>query len=181
MNFPALSLHHPYVSQRVLTVGLGVTLLFLTSQLCIPLKPVPITLQTFGVMVVGSVMSRKEAFWTMIMYLGLGAVGFPMFASYHSGIPYMLGPTGGYLVGFFVAVMLMVWLREVMDTRLVWVKLLVVALGTVTLYAFGVLWLSHFVGSNQAVQLGVVPFIIPGCFKILLLASVLHCTDSTAH
>lgn len=180
MNSQALSLFQPYVSQRFLTVGLGVALLFLTSQLCIPLKPVPITLQTFGVMVVGSVFGRKEAWGTIILYLGLGALGFPMFASYHSGIPYMLGPTGGYLAGFFVAIILMVWLRGIVDMRLAWAKLLIVALGTVTIYAFGMLWLSRFVGSTQAMQLGVVPFIIPGCFKIFLLAAVLQYADPEA-
>ena len=84
----------------ILTV-MGIGLMFLCSQYSIPIQPVPITLSMLGVLLIGLTYTPKQAAYTMGGWILLGAMGFPMFAGFKSGIPALLGPTGGYIVGFF--------------------------------------------------------------------------------
>jgi len=163
---PAVS---AYVKE-VIYVLWGVFLLFLTSQITIPLEPVPITLQTFGVTLIALTFTRKAAIQSILTYLGLGALGVPVFANFRAGVPVFLGTTGGYLFGFLAAVVVMTSIKKYFDNE----KFLHIALncllGTVIIYIFGVAWLTRFVGFEKALSLGFVPFIIPGIVKILLLA-----------
>ncbi len=148
----------------------GTFLLCLTVQISIPLEPVPITLGTFGVMLVALTMERKPAIQSILLYLTLGAMGAPVFANFRSGISVFLGTTGGYLVGYLLAIVTMSNLRKYLSNDNFFLMALNCLIGTVLIYVFGLLHLSHFVGFQQAIVVGFIPFILPGIFKILLLS-----------
>ncbi|MCS6774751.1 MAG: biotin transporter BioY, partial [Thermoflexales bacterium] len=104
----------PQVSvwREVLVVLLGSWLVALLAQVTIPLQPVPITGQTFGVLLVGAALGARRGAMAMLVYLAQGLLGLPFFAGGASGIGRLLGPTGGYLVGFVFAAALVGWLSE---------------------------------------------------------------------
>src|SRR5437660_1344422 len=91
---------------------IGVSLLFLCAEVSIPLKPVPITLQTVPVLLIGLYYSRKAAIKTMLAYLSLGTLGLPIFANFSGGIHTLINVTAGYRIGFLVAVVAMTTARE---------------------------------------------------------------------
>lgn len=159
--------------QELLTILGGVVLLFASSQIDIPLKPVPITLHTVAVMLIGLTYSPKLAAQSLLLWLGLGAIGAPMFSGFHGGLPYMCGPTGGYLVGFLVSATLMAYLKEKLALNSVLSNTALCLVGTILVYSLGVLWLSSLIGFESALIHGVYPFILPGIIKIALLCTAL--------
>lgn len=146
----------------------------LTAQVKLPWWPVPFTLQTLGVLLTGAVLGSRRGASALGLYLAEGAVGLPVFQGGASGVPYMLGPTGGYLIGFVVAAALVGALAERgWDRRLVLAALAMV-LGNVVIYVFGVAWLAVVLHSVQkAVQGGLVPFLLGDLAKIAMAAVVL--------
>lgn len=153
---------------------MGVLGVSLMSQITIPLNPVPITLQTVAVLLIGLTYSRKEAFLTLGAYLVLGAMGLPIFANYSGGILKILSPVGGYYVGFLVAVVAMAYVREKIAKDSIVSDIGLSLLGSVILYTCGVAWLSNFIGLVPAFMGGVVPFMLPGLFKSALLGGILR-------
>jgi biotin transport system substrate-specific component len=163
-----------YRSSTVTQVLMGVLGLSLMSQITIPLNPVPITLQTVAVLLIGLVYRRKEAFLTMASYLALGSVGLPIFANYSGGIAKLLSPVGGYYVGFMLAVVIMAYVREKISKDTLVSDIGLSFLGSAILYTLGVAWLAYFIGFVPALMGGVVPFILPGLVKSVLLGGILR-------
>lgn len=161
-------------SNQLFFVLSGVFLLFLTTQISIPLEPVPITLQTVGVMLIGLTFERKAAIQSVLAYLGLGALGAPVFANFKAGYLAFLSPTGGYLLGFLAAVFVMTTVRQYFKKENFWSDTLICLLGTATIFVFGLSWLCHFMSVSKAIQSGFVPFIIPGLIKIILLTATVR-------
>jgi biotin transport system substrate-specific component len=144
----------------------------LTAQVEIPLWPVPLTLQTLGVLFTGAVLGGRRGALALLLYLTEGAAGLPVFAGGASGVAYMLGPTGGYLVGFVIAAGVVGWLAERgWDRRLVWTVLAMVA-GNVAIYALGVAWLAVFLGDLQAALVNGVLIFIPGDLVKIAVAAL---------
>ncbi len=139
----------------------------LTAQVEIPLWPVPLTLQTLGVLFTGAVLGSRRGALALLLYLAEGAVGLPVFAGGASSVEYMLGPTGGYLVGFVVAAGVVGWLAERgWDRRRVWTAVAMV-LGNVVIYVFGVAWLAVFLGDlGGALVQGMLLFVVGDLIKI---------------
>jgi len=162
--------------ERIISVSLGVTILCLFSQMQIPIKPVPISSATIAVMLLGLLFASKDALFSCLLYISLGACGLPVFAGYNSGVPYLLGPTGGYLLGYAVASYSMSYLREKINRTSFVYTLLYCSIGNVCLYSCGLLWLMTFMrmSFHQAANVGILPFIIPGCIKIIALATLLR-------
>ncbi len=152
----------------------GAGLLFLTSQISIPLQPVPITLQTVGVMLIGLMFERSHAIKAVLTYLGMGAVGVPVFANYHGGLPFLMGSSGGYLWGFLAAVICMTSLAPYLNYRKASHIALNCIAGTLVIFVFGIGWLSHIIGLKPAIEAGFYPFILPGIVKILLLTATVR-------
>ncbi|WP_375603784.1 biotin transporter BioY [Wolbachia endosymbiont of Anurida maritima] len=153
-----------------------VLLLFLMAQISIPLQPVPITLQTLGVMLIGLKFNCRTAFYSVLTYLSLGAAGLPVFANFSGGYHIFLGPTGGYLIGCLAAVMVMSKVNELLNSKyksFVCNSLSCLA-GTVIIFICGVSWLAVYLGLRQAIMVGVLPFILPGLVKIFLLVAALQ-------
>ena len=149
----------------------GVFLLCLCAQISIPLEPVPITLQTVGVMLVGLTFPRKIAIQSILGYLAMGAIGLPVFADFSGGYAVFLRPSGGYLIGFFFSILVMSYFttRQQNTSSLVFITANCV-LGTCTIFVFGILGLMRMMDFAQAIQVGLLPFILPGLVKIALLA-----------
>jgi len=156
----------------VLVFG-GAVALALLAQIQIPLQPVPVTGQTFGVLLVGALLGSRRGALSMLTYLSMGAAGLPVFAGLGAGASHFAGPTGGYLVGFVVAAWLIGRLAERGWDRRVHTTALAMLLGTLLIYLPGIAWLSTFVGWGQVLQLGLIPFLLGDLLKLLLAALAL--------
>ena len=144
----------------------------LTAQVEIPLWPVPLTLQTLGVLFTGAVLGSRRGTLTLLLYLIEGAVGLPVFAGGVSGVAQLLGPTGGYLVGFVLAAGVVGWLAERgWDRRLSWTALAMV-IGNLVIYALGVAWLTIYLGDLQAALVSGALIFIPGDLIKIALATL---------
>src|SRR5215208_152797 len=146
----------------------------LTAQVEIPLWPVPLTLQTLGVLFTGAVLGGRRGALALLLYLVEGAAGLPVFAGSASGIVYMLGPTGGYLVGFVVAAGVVGWLAERgWDRWLVWAAVAMV-IGNMIIYVCGMAWLAVFLGDLWgALVKGMLLFVVGDLIKIAVAALTL--------
>ena len=153
-------------------VAAGTALMALSAKVQVLMWPVPMTMQTFAVLVIGMAYGWRLGGVTLLAYLAEGAAGLPVFAS-GAGVAYFYGPTGGYLVGFVVAAMLVGWLGERGWDRSVVPTLVAMTLGTAVIFGLGVGWLSTIVGFDKAVAAGLVPFLLGAAFKIALAAAVL--------
>lgn len=152
----------------------GTLFIALSARLAIPLpfSPVPVTGQTLAVLLMGALLGSRRGSLCLLAYLAEGALGLPVFAGGTAGPARLIGPTGGYLVGFLAAAFLVGMLAEKGWDRRVGTTFLAMLLGNVVIYAFGLPWLTRFVGSEKALALGLLPF-IPGDLAKLFLATML--------
>lgn len=160
------------IALKALLVVLGVALLTLAAKVQVPFWPVPMTLQSMVVLLIGATYGARLAGATLGSYLVIGAIGVPVFAS-GAGVLYMLGPTGGYLAGFFVAAVLLGYLADRGLGRSLFSALLLFAIGEVVIFAFGVAWLSTLIGLDRAIAGGLVPFIPGEILKVALATAIL--------
>ena len=169
-----LSSPYPYVI-NVSTVILGVALLFGCSQIAIPIQPVPITLQTVGVIFIILTYDTKKAIQTILTYVLLGIFGVPIFSGYRSGLAVILGPTGGYVLGFILATLVAIPLKKLFDPYSSILKAFVLSnIITFIIMISGLFWLSFQVGTTKAFEVGFIPFIIPGLIKSGILTLILR-------
>ncbi len=146
--------------RALLLALLGSALLTISAKLEVPFYPVPMTMQTLVVLLLGMAFGARLAAATVLLYLAQGAVGLPVFAGTPErgiGLAYMMGPTGGYLVGFVLSAAITGWLTE---RRRDWPALvLAVVAGSVVVFVPGVLWLAYLIGFEQSIVHGLVPFV----------------------
>ena len=152
----------------------GAQIIALCSQVAIPLafSPIPITLQTLAVLLVGASLGSKRGALSLILYLGEGALGAPVFAGGGSGLPYLFGPTGGYLLGFILSAYTVGRLAEREWDRTPAKTAIAMAIGNLAIYIPGLAWLSLFVGVKRILYVGFLPF-IPGDILKIMLALIL--------
>jgi biotin transport system substrate-specific component len=158
----------------VLLVISGSLIVAALAQVRIPLPftPVPLTGQTLGVLLVAAVLGRTRGAASLILYLLEGLLGLPVFAGGPLGLARLLGPTGGYLLGFIAAAFLVGYLAERgFDRDWKRVSLMYVA-GMAVIYLFGLLWLAHFTALSNALIAGLWPF-LPGDLLKALCAALL--------
>jgi biotin transport system substrate-specific component len=173
---PASVISARFVSRtRVNTIALVVGFALLTAllaQIEFPLwfTPVPITGQTLAVLLAGAALGARLGAMSQALYVALGAVGFPFYSGGDGGWEVVTGATGGYLVGFVVAAALVGYLAERGQDRTVVTALVAFLAGSAVIYLFGVTWLaaSLDVGATEAMELGLVPFVIGDLLKIAL-------------
>ena len=139
----------------------------------LPFTPVPITGQTFAVLLTGALLGPRLAFQAMALYLIEGAAGLPVFQGGTFGLAELSGPTGGYLISYPFAAALVGWLATRGWDRKPATTLLAMLLGSGVIYAFGVGWLTHFLGTRAAFFGGMVPFLPGDAVKALLAAGLL--------
>ncbi|MCC6299997.1 MAG: biotin transporter BioY [Anaerolineales bacterium] len=177
---PTLSTRYfPNISSRVRDIFLiiaGSLLVAALAQIEIPLPftPVPITGQTFGVLLIGAALGSKRGAAALILYLIEGGLGLPFFAGGGRGLGILTGATAGYLAGFVVAAYVVGWLAERGLERSVRTSIIPFIIGTVIIYLFGVAWLGHVLQSySKAIELGVLPFLIGDAIKLILASLAL--------
>lgn len=161
------------LARDIILVLVGSGLIALAAQVAIPLWPVPVTGQTFGVLLVGALLGRRRGAASLLTYLSQGAVGLPVFAGGTAGIAKLTGPTGGYLVGFVVAAFVVGWLSERGWDRRFVTTVIAMVIGNAVIYSLGLLWLTHFVGQGAVLSVGFTPFLLGDLLKIALAALVL--------
>lgn len=153
----------------------------LSAQVTVHLPLVPITGQTFAVLLTGALLGPRLGALTMLLYLAEGVCGLPVFAEGHSawtpgslpGVPTILGATAGYLYSYPFAAALIGLLAERGWDRKPATMLLAMLLSSLVIFAFGALWLGHFLGLGKAWMLGVLPFLPGDGIKALLVAGLL--------
>ena len=150
----------------------GSVLLAVSAKVQIPFWPVPMTMQTFVVLVIGMAYGARLGVATLGLYLAEGAVGLPVFAS-GSGLGYLIGPTGGYLAGFVQAAYVIGLLASRGWDRSMAKTLAAMVAGTSLIFIPGILWLSTFIGIEKAVVAGLTPFLLSEGLKILLAVLIM--------
>jgi len=161
-----------YDAVLILTGSLFMGLLAQVS-LPLPYTPVPVTGQTFGVLLLGALLGSTRGTLAVLAYLTEGVAGMPVFAGAAAGPAVMLGPTGGYLLGFLFAAYVIGRLAEAGWDRRIGTTFLMMSIGTGLIYLTGLLGLSRFVPASHLVETGLLPFLPGGFMKISLATIVL--------
>ena len=165
-----------YTSQSKLikslfVIVLGSIALTISAKIKIPFYPVPMTMQTFVVLLLGLSFGYRIGLLAVGLYLIEGIAGLPVFSNSPErgvGIVYFTGPTMGYLIGFLSACYLASFVKSNDNVLKIFIKLI---LAVSTIYIFGILWLGTLIGWNKPIfSLGVAPFLLAETFKILLLS-----------
>lgn len=156
----------------------GAALTAVLAQIAIPMWPVPITGQTFAVLLVGAVLGVSRGALSLIAYLAIGAAGLPVFSGLASGLTF--GPTFGYLAGFVAAAAVVGFFAQ-LGWQKRWVGVIAsFVIGNLVIYAFGLSWLALSLGTlglandlNAVLTAGLIPFLIGDAIKIALAALAL--------
>jgi biotin transport system substrate-specific component len=159
------------LTRNALLALIGALALTVSAKLQIPFWPIPMTMQTYVVLVIGMAYGARLGLSTIALYLALGAMGVPVFAGTPEkgiGLPYMLGPTGGYLVGFLFASSCCAWFAARGFGRSFWKTLAAMTVGHLVIFAFGLAWLTVLMGFSKAFAVGVAPFWAATIAKTLL-------------
>ena len=174
---------------KILISFLFTILIALSSKISVPFYPVPMTMQTFVVLLCGVILGPRFGFITLSLYLFEGAIGLPVFQGTPEkglGITYLVGPTGGYLIGFIISAFIagLLFSKENSFNRkffgeynksenfiLVFIKLLI---ALTPIYLFGLIWLGIVLGWDKPIlNFGLYPFILGEFFKITLLSCII--------
>lgn len=154
--------------------------MFAQVRIPLPFTPVPITGQTFAVLLTGIILGRKWSGISLSFYVGLGVLGLPWFAEMKSGLAILMGPTGGYLIGFILAASFVGFVSEkILNVKNIWSLLSVMILATAIIFAIGLtqlgMWLSFVKGSevslNELFVMGLYPFLPGAVIKIVFAAT----------
>jgi biotin transport system substrate-specific component len=172
-------------TRHLVLVLAGALLIYLTAQIAIrlPDNPVPITGQTFGVLLVGGALGFRRGLLATLVYIAIGVIGVPAFAEHKAGIgiiasvqngQLVLGATGGYLIGFVLASALVGRLAELGWDRRVLGAVAAMVAGNIVIYAIGLPWLALATGFtlSQTIDKGLVPFIVGDAIKLLLAGAL---------
>lgn len=160
-------------------IVLGIAALAIAAKIKLPMwpSPVPVTMGTFAVLTIGAAYGPRLGLATILGYMIIGALGFDVFASSSAeknGLTYMMGGTGGYLVGYVLATLALGWAaRKGWDRSVIWMAVAML-IGNVLVYVPGVLWLHQFTsGWEQTLQWGLTPYLIGDAMKLALAALLL--------
>ena len=159
-------------TKRMTRIALCAALLAPCAWLSVPTQP-PFTMQTFGVFLTLLLLGAKDGTIAIGLYILLGALGVPVFSGFNGGMGALMGPTGGYIVGFLLICLIFGLLCG--KGAGLWLKALALLLGLVVCYAFGTLWFVKVYGDMKgpistlsALSMCVFPFIVPDLAKLAL-------------
>jgi biotin transport system substrate-specific component len=162
------------LSWQIGAVALGTAFLALASYIEVPMVPVPVTMQTFAVTLIGAVYGWRLGAATIVAWLVEGAIGLPVLSGGAAGAHHFVGPTAGYLFAFPVVGALTGWLAERgWNGNRPWLAFVSMLLGNALCLVLGAAWLSIAIGIEQAIVHGVTPFLIGGALKSALAATTL--------
>lgn len=152
----------------IIKVVLAIVALAASAQISIPLKPVPVTMHTAIVMIIGLTYSPRLAFFSTALYICVGALGAPIFQNFQSGIDG--GPSFGYLMGFIPSAVAMSYMRQFFGDGVIKAFIYSV-IGTAIIFIFGISWLCNFLDFKTALYDGCLIFIPTGILKILFVTA----------
>lgn len=148
----------------------------IAAPFSVQIGPVPITLATFAVYLAGAILGGKRGMISVIVYIMLGAAGLPVFSNFNGGFAALLGPTGGYIIGYVPLVLLTGIFAEMNSKkhRTIITMVIGMLLGTVALYTFGTAWFMIMTGSSlgRALALCALPFIPGDALKIVCVTAI---------
>jgi len=156
----------------ILLVLFGTILLAISAKIQVPFWPVPMTMQTFVIFLIGMTYSVRLSFITVSMYLFEGALGLPVFAS-GGGIAYLVGPTSGYLYGMLISSVVISYLANLGFSKTYFKTSISLLIGSFIIFLFGILYLGSIIGYEKAIIAGLLPFIPSEIFKIALAVSLI--------
>ncbi len=165
--------------KQVAMVALGILVLAIAAKIKIPMWPVPVTMGTFAVLTIGAAYGPMLGLTTILGYMIVGALGFDVFANSSAtanGWEYMIGGTGGYLVGYVLATLALGVAARAGWDRSAWMMALAMLVGTALIYIPGAAWLTVVYEGRTlawAVEVGVTPFLIGDALKLGLAALLL--------
>jgi biotin transport system substrate-specific component len=153
----------------------GSLIIWLSAKIQVPFYPVPLTMTTFAVLAIGMSYGRRLGVATVLLYLAEGAMGLPVFAGTPEkgiGFSYMMGGTGGYLVGYILAATSVGWLAERGWDKNVLLAFLAMLIGNALIYVPGLLWLGTLFGWDKPIlEWGLLPFVLGDITKLALVAA----------
>ncbi len=160
--------------KQVVLVALGIVALAVAAKIKVPMWPVPITMGTFAVLTIGTAYGARLGLVTILGYMLVGALGFDVFASSSAekyGLTYMMGGTGGYLVGYVLATLALGMLAARGWDRSIGKMALALVLANVLIYVPGLLWLGQLYGWDKPIlEWGLTPFLLGDAIKLALAA-----------
>ncbi len=150
----------------------GTLLLAVSAQVKVPIGPVPISMQTFVVLLIGVTYGMSLGGFTVLLYLMYGIAGLPVFAG-GIGAAVLLGPSGGYLIGFWFAALVAGFLAQNGFTQSFPRMIVLGIIASLTVYITGLLQLGTVIGWDKPIlQIGLLPFVYGDCLKIILMAAL---------
>ena len=150
----------------------GTLLLAASSKVQVPFWPVPMTMQTFVIFLIGMTYSVRLSFVTVSLYLYQGAIGLPVFAA-GGGIAYLTGPTAGYLYGMLFASVAISYFANLGFSRTYFKAAFSLIVGSIIIFSFGIIYLGSIIGYQKAIAAGLLPFIPSELFKIALAVALI--------
>ncbi|MGH6859307.1 MAG: biotin transporter BioY [Phyllobacterium sp.] len=162
------------LTHRALAVLIGTLFLAVSSWIEVPMFPVPVTMQTFAVTLVGALYGWRLGGLTVIAWLGEAMIGMPVLSGGGGGFMHFTGPTAGYLAAFPVVAALVGFLAERGLTRNPLMAAFVMLLGNALCLVLGASWLMHLFGAEAAWTSGVAPFIVGAVLKSALAAATIE-------
>jgi biotin transport system substrate-specific component len=174
IRFSPLGLQARPVHIKAAAVLLGTPVLAIASQISVPMLPVPMTMQTLAVILIGALYGWRLGALTILAWLGEAATGLPVLANGSGGLAPFMGPTAGYLASFPLVAALVGWLAERgWNGNRPAFAFAAMLLGHALCLLFGGLWLSTLIGAEKAMLVGVVPFLLGSLVKSGLGAAIL--------
>lgn len=165
---------HRHPARLPLQLGLmlaGTLILTLSARVTVPMWPVEMSLQTLAVLVIGATFGLRLGSATVLAYLAQGAAGLPVFQGtpeHGIGLAYMVGPTGGYLVGFVIMAAIAGWAADRGWARSPLRLGAAMLVGEIIMLGLGAAWIGMLFGVERAIAWGVGPFVVADCIKLAL-------------
>ncbi len=152
-------------TRKIAYTALGAAVICVLAPLAIPIGEVPISMATFAVMLMAALLGKSMGTFSALVYILIGAVGLPVFASYTSGVSIILGPTGGYIIGY----LFLAWCTGFGSEKGKWQLIAGMIGGTAILYLFGTVWFVLVTGMDvmAALAVCVIPFLIGDALKMV--------------
>ena len=151
----------------IITVFSASLLLIVSAKIKVPLYPVPMTLQPLAVLMIAMLFGRKLATLTVGLYIFKGIIGLPVFA-FGGGLMYLMGPTGGFILGFFASAFVVGYLADRGWGRKISLSIISMLIGMAIIYILGIFQLALLKGFNFALLKGFYPFLLGDFYKLLL-------------
>lgn len=157
----------------IFSIFAATTFIALMAQVSIPLPftVVPVTGQTFAVLLISALLTPKKAVLAILNYIFFGAMGLPVFSMATAGTAILIGPTAGYIFGFILSGLVVSYLIHSLKPQKTMTIALCMWVGSIFVFSCGSLWLGKFVGYDKAFAMGVLPFIPGDLLKIFLAAT----------